>query len=78
MQLPPVVLIGEVDQPIADHVWIDNVAALAAMLTTSSDTGRRRIAVLGGMDTESARLRDPGYRQALAAAGLLPTRTWRS
>ena len=34
--LPPVVVIGEVDQPIADHVWIDNVAATAAVVGTSS------------------------------------------
>jgi len=68
--LPPVVVIGEVDQPIADHVWIDNVAAAAAMVTHLADRGRRRIAAVGVMDSESARLRVAGYRRGLAAAGL--------
>ena len=68
--LPPVVVIGEVDQPIADHVWIDNVAATSAMVTHLVTTGRRRIAAVGAMDSESARLRLRGYRDGLAAAGL--------
>ena len=68
--LPPVVVIGEVDQPIADHVWIDNVAATAAMVAHLVSTGRRRIAAIGVMDRESARLRLRGYREGLAAAGL--------
>ena len=68
--LPPVVVIGEVDQPIADHVWIDNVAAAAAMVGHLAAQGRRRIAAVGVMDSESARLRIRGYREGLAAAGL--------
>ena len=68
--LPPVVVIGEVDQPIADHVWIDNVAATAAMVAHLVTTGRRRIAAIGVMESESARLRVRGYREGLAAAGL--------
>jgi LacI family repressor for deo operon, udp, cdd, tsx, nupC, and nupG len=81
--LPPVVVIGEVDQPIADHVWIDNVAASAAMVAHLADRGRRRIAAVGVMDSESARLRIKGYRRGLAEAGLpydaaveLPTPSW--
>lgn len=81
--LPPVVVIGEVDQPIADHVWIDNVAAMATMVEHLATTGRRRIAAVGVMDSESARLRTRGYREGLAAAGLphdaeleVPTRGW--
>lgn len=68
--LPPVVVIGEVDQPIADHVWIDNVAAAAAMVTYLATQGRRRIAAVGAMESESARLRVEGYRRGLAEAGL--------
>ena len=68
--LPPVVVIGEVDQPIADHVWIDNVEASAAMVSYLADRGRHRIAAVGVMESESARLRVRGYRDGLAAAGL--------
>ena len=70
VKLPPVVLIGEVDQPIADHVWVDNVAALRELTSLLIGRGLSRIAVLGGLGTESARLRLAGYRQALAAASL--------
>lgn len=68
--LPPVVVIGEVDQPIVDHVWIDNVAAAAAMVAHLAGRGRRRIAAVGSMESESARLRVLGYRRGLAGAGL--------
>ncbi|HET9871977.1 MAG TPA: LacI family DNA-binding transcriptional regulator [Propionibacteriaceae bacterium] len=68
--LPPTVLIGEVDQPIADHVWIDNITAIRQMVELLVAQGHRRIAVLGAMETESARLRLTGYRQALDAAGI--------
>lgn len=68
--LPPVVVIGEVDQPVADHVWIDNVAAAASMVTHLAERGRRRIAAVGVMAIESSRLRVAGYRQGLRAAGL--------
>ena len=49
VSLPPVVLIGEVDQPVADHVWIDNVAATRAMTSCLIKQGHRRIASLGAM-----------------------------
>ncbi len=68
--LPPVVLIGEVDQPIADHVWVDNVAAVRDLTALLIGHGHRRIAVLGGLPTESARLRLAGHAEALAAASL--------
>ena len=81
--LPPVVLIGEVDQPIADHVWHDNVAASREMTAMLIAEGHRRIAVLGIMDSETSSLREKGYRQAMAAAGLetpaelsIATRDW--
>lgn len=68
--LPPTVLIGEVHQPIADHVWVDNVSAVDDMMQLLLHRGHRRIAALGMMESESARLRLAGYRQALDAAGL--------
>ncbi len=70
VSLPPVVLIGEVDQPLADHVWIDNVAACREMTDLLIGEGHRRIAVLGTMKSESSRLRLQGYHQALAGAGI--------
>ena len=83
VSLPPVVLIGEVDQPLADHVWHDNVAASREMTTMLIEEGHRRIAVLGTMESETSRLREEGYRQAMAEAGLeaspelsIATRNW--
>lgn len=70
VSLPPLVLIGEVMQPIADHVWIDNVAAVRDLVTYLVGQGHRRIACLGAMETESALLRVQGYREGLRAAGL--------
>ncbi|MET1007969.1 MAG: LacI family DNA-binding transcriptional regulator [Propionibacteriaceae bacterium] len=83
VSLPPVVLIGEVDQPLADHVWHDNVLAAREMTTLLIEEGHRRIAVVGTMDSETSRLRLRGYEEAMAAAGLevspdldIPTRNW--
>lgn len=70
VSLPPVVLIGEVDQPIADHVWIDNVAASRTLTRLLLDRGHRRIAALGVTHSASSRLRETGYRSALGQAGL--------
>lgn len=69
-RLPPVVLIGEVHQPIADHVWTDNVAACRSMVELLIAEGHRRIVALGVMEAESAAQRIQGYREALAAAGI--------
>lgn len=66
--LPPVVLIGEVHQPIADHVWIDNVGASRDIVTLLIDNGHRRIAAIGGTKAESARQRLQGFREAHAKA----------
>ncbi len=68
--LPPVVLIGEVDQPIADHVWVDNVTAVRELTARLIRLGHRRMAVLGGLATASSRLRLEGHALALAAAKL--------
>jgi len=70
VSLPPVVLIGEVDQPSADHVWIDNIAAARAITELLLAYGHRRIAVLGVRNTATSRLREQGYRVALASANL--------
>ena len=68
--LPPVVVIGEVDQPIADHVWIDNVAAHGGDGGAPRRHGRRRIAAIGVMESESARLRVGATARVSPAAGL--------
>jgi DNA-binding LacI/PurR family transcriptional regulator len=68
VQLPPVVLIGEVDQPLADHVWVDNIAASRELVEVLLRNGHRRIAVLGKQDSESARLRLIGHGEALNRA----------
>ncbi|NIJ04926.1 LacI family DNA-binding transcriptional regulator [Frigoribacterium faeni] len=72
--LPPVVLIGEVEQSVVDHVRVDSVAAARDMTTHLIELGHRRIAVLGssgeGFDPATARVRSLGWQQALEAAGL--------
>jgi DNA-binding LacI/PurR family transcriptional regulator len=70
VSLPPVVLIGEVDQPSADHVWIDNIAAAQAITELLLAHGHRRIAILGVKNSDTSRLREQGYRMALASANL--------
>jgi LacI family repressor for deo operon, udp, cdd, tsx, nupC, and nupG len=70
MSLPPVVLIGEVDQPVADHVWIDNIAASRTMTTLLLERGHRRVGILGIKPSATSRLREQGYRAAHAEAGL--------
>ena len=70
----PIVLLGEhAGTPPVDHVVVDNVAAAAEAVAHLVQRGRRRIAALGPAATsagETARQRELGYRQALAAAGL--------
>jgi DNA-binding LacI/PurR family transcriptional regulator len=70
----PIVLLGEhAGTPPVDHVVIDNVTAAAEAVTHLVQRGRRRIAAVGASTTpagETARQRELGYRQALAAAGL--------
>jgi LacI family repressor for deo operon, udp, cdd, tsx, nupC, and nupG len=83
VSLPPVVLIGEVDQPLADHVWHDNVLAAREMTSLLIEEGHRRIAILGTMDSETSALRVRGYEEAMRAHQLvpspdlsIPTRDW--
>lgn len=71
--LPPVVLIGEVEQNRVDQVWVDSVAAARDMTAHLLGLGHRRIAVVGSPDVLSratARLRLQGYHEAMRAAGL--------
>ena len=70
VELPPVVMIGEVDQPAVDHLWYDNVAALHELTQLLLDEGHRRIALLGRLPSASYRLRAQGYHEAMHAAGL--------
>jgi DNA-binding LacI/PurR family transcriptional regulator len=70
VSLPPVVLIGEVDQPAADHVWTDNIEASRRLTHLLLDSGHRRVGVLGVMQSASSRLREQGYRQAFVEARL--------
>ena len=72
--LPPLVMIGEVQQTAVDQVWVDSVAASRDMTNHLLSLGHRRIGVVGcvgpGFDTATARLRLDGYLEALAAAGI--------
>lgn len=71
--LPPVVLLGEVNQQLTDRVWVDSVAAARDMTLTLARRGRCRIAVLGVADrrpSATAITRTAGYRQALAELGI--------
>lgn len=70
VSLPPVVMIGEVEQPAVDHLWTDNVAALRELTDLLVQEGHQRIALLGAMASASFRLRQQGYQEALGAAGL--------
>lgn len=75
-RLPPVVLIGEVEQHRADCVLVDNQAAAAAVVQHVLARGARRIAVIGGdeggfgLSTATSRVRLAGVRQAIEEAGL--------
>jgi LacI family transcriptional regulator, galactose operon repressor len=59
---------GPVDVPTVDS---DNLAGAILATTHLLDLGHRRIALVGGRpDLESARLREQGFREAMAAAGV--------
>ena len=70
----PVVLLGERTAGTAlDHVGIDNVQAAREVVRHLIDSGRRRIAAIGGSASASdatSRLRLRGYRQELRTAAL--------
>ena len=66
--LPPTVFIGEVDQHVGDHVWVDNVAATKEATLHLVGLGHRRIAIVGSNRSETSRLRLKGYRASLRTA----------
>lgn len=72
----PLVLLGERSaEGLADHVAVDNAAAAAEATAHLLAAGRRRVAAVGlqpHLANETARLRQVGYRRALAAAGHWP------
>ncbi|MEO8221921.1 MAG: LacI family DNA-binding transcriptional regulator [Specibacter sp.] len=71
--LPPVVLLGDVAQQLADRVWVDSLAAAKDMTLALARNGRRRIAVVGadqGRGSATSLLRSRGYRDALAELGI--------
>ncbi|GAB3391051.1 LacI family DNA-binding transcriptional regulator [Humibacter soli] len=73
LQVPPAVLIGEVEQNRLDQVQVEPDQAAYAMTTTLIRHGLNHIAVVGSpirSMTFTARLRTKGYRRALADAGI--------
>jgi DNA-binding LacI/PurR family transcriptional regulator len=73
--LPPIVLIGEVEQHRTDRVLIDSRAAARDITAHLIARGARRIAVIGGDDepaarTATSRLRLAGVRDAHVENGL--------
>ncbi|GAA3938690.1 LacI family DNA-binding transcriptional regulator [Microbacterium soli] len=73
--LPPLVVIGEVEQQRADHAGIDSRLAAAEIARHVLSRGARRIAVIGGATarteaTATSRLRLEGVHDALAEAGI--------
>lgn len=74
-RLPPLVVIGEVEQNRADHVRIDSRLAAADATRHVLARGARRIAVVGADDdpsvaTATSRLRLEGVHDALREAGI--------
>ncbi|RAZ33056.1 LacI family DNA-binding transcriptional regulator [Microbacterium sp. SMR1] len=74
-RLPPVVLIGEVEQHVTDRVLVDSRGGARDAVAHLVARGARRIAAIGGDDqpelaTATSRLRLAGVRDGLAAAGL--------
>lgn len=75
--LPPVVLVGEVEQHLTDRVYIDSTKAARLITEHLIHQGTQRIVVLGGGPRHRGRyatqnLRLQGYEKALSAAGLQP------
>ncbi len=74
-RLPPLVVIGEVEQNRADHVRIDSRRAAADATRHVLSRGATRIAVIGADDdssvaTATSRLRLAGVHDALREAGI--------
>ena len=74
-RLPPLVVLGEVEQNRADHVRIDSRRAAADVTRHVLSRGATRIAVIGADDdpsvaTATGRLRLEGVHDALREAGI--------
>lgn len=75
-RLPPVVVIGEVEQHAADSVVVENRKASAAMTRHVLNQGATRLAVIGasldgsGLSSATSRVRLEGVVEALTEAGL--------
>lgn len=68
VSLPPVVLLGEVTQHLADRVYVDSFGAARDITLALARPGRRRIAALGvnrGRHSSTAIHRAAGYEAAL-------------
>ena len=73
--LPPVVIIGEVEQELIDRVCVDSAGAALDMTRFLIDRGHRRIVAVGtGARSVSAAgyVRARGYREAMITGGLRP------
>lgn len=73
VSLPPVVLLGEVTQHLADRVYVDSFGAARDMTLALAKGGRRRIAVLGvnrGRRSSTAIHRTAGYEAAMESLGM--------
>lgn len=72
--LPPLVLIGEVEQSLVDLVGVDSRESARDMTRHLIAGGNRRIAAVGSpigeFQTATARQRTEGYRDALREAGI--------
>lgn len=76
-ELPPTVVLGEVEPPRGiDQVHVDSLRAAREMTEHLLALGHRRIAVVGGSGenfrSATSMLREQGYCEALRAAGLTP------
>ncbi|WP_344755878.1 LacI family DNA-binding transcriptional regulator [Gryllotalpicola koreensis] len=73
-ELPPTVVIGEVEPYGVDQVHVDSQGAAREMTEHLLATGHRHIAIMGGSDerwrSATSLLRMQGHREALEAAGL--------
>jgi len=72
--LPPTVVIGEVEPEHVDQVHVDSRAAAEEVTAHLLARGHRRIAIVGAARADAAtatsELRERGYADALAAAGI--------
>jgi len=73
-ELPPTVVIGEVEPHGVDQVHVDSLAAARELTAHLLATGHRRIAIVGGSGARfrsaTSQLRQQGYCEALDAAGI--------